>query len=131
MFCPHCGNATDILPGAEAAEAPVPLEVQLARIDADRAITIAKIQSRQDANWNETRTEVAEIEADAMVEAAAAEAEILGAAIEASDTPDADPIEIIAPGPADEDEGQGDELPPAEGSPIPAAPGHTRGLGMW
>lgn len=130
MFCPHCGNPADTITGAPPAEEREPMEVQLARIEADKEITIAKLQARQEHGYNETRIEVAEIEADAMVEASAAEAEILGAAIEASDTPDAEPIEIIAPEPVDED-GPEDALPPAEGSPVPETHSKSRGLGMW
>jgi hypothetical protein len=109
-----------------------PVEVQLARIAKEQAIEVARIQARQDRNWNETRVEVAEIDAEASTAAAVAEAQIVGAALEASDPPEPppEPIEIVAP-PVDDDQGDDEELPPAEGSPVPTQHRKRVGLGAW
>jgi hypothetical protein len=82
-FCQHCGNTVDQLLPAVAAAETVSAEVEIARINAERDVEVAKIAARQDRDWNETRVEVAEIEAVAEVAAAEAEAEVIGEIIAA------------------------------------------------
>jgi len=134
-YCPHCGNETPgLIPVAPPVAEAVSSEVEIARIQAERDIAVAKISARQDANWNETRVEVAGIEAAAEVGAAEATAEAVAAVIEAgTDTGDepGPPVVIEAPDGADEDQGDDDELPPAEGSPIPEPKRKSTGLGFW
>jgi hypothetical protein len=76
---PGCGLVHDF-PGGSVPPNP---EVEIARINADRDVSVARLQARQDADWNETRVEVAGIEAGALVAEAEVTAEVIGAAIEA------------------------------------------------
>lgn len=125
--CPDCGLVHDhVQPPAESPE------VAIARIQAASAEAIAKINARSDRDWNESREAVAEIEAGAQVDAAEAEAAVIGAAIEAGVVSEesAEPVLIDVPEP--EPEADPEELPPAEGSPVPAPSGKKSiGLGMW
>jgi hypothetical protein len=124
--CPDCQLLHDMPSAPEESD-----EVKIARINREADIRIAQLSARQDRDWNETRVEVAEIEAGAEVESAVAEAEIIGAALEASDVPEAEPIEIIAPDMVqDVDVDLEEELPPTEGSPVPSE-SKPHGLGMW
>lgn len=126
--CADCGLVHDAI----VAEEREPVEVTIARINADRDIAVARSAARQDESWNETRVEVAKIEAVADVEAAAIEGEVIAAALEASDV-DAEPIEIVAPDmvtDVDIDNELEDAPPETEGSPVPEAD-KPRGLGMW
>jgi hypothetical protein len=75
-YCQHCGGETDQVivietPATEAFNA----EVEIARINRQADVDIAKIQAGQDRNWNETRETVAVIETEAAVEETAIEAE--------------------------------------------------------
>lgn len=132
-YCPSCGSEVEqaIVLASPAADA-VDREVEIARINADRDVAVAKISARQDKDWNETRVEVAEIEAEAEVESAVAEAEIIGDAIEANGagTDMADPIIIDAPEAIAEDD-PADAPPEVEGSEPPAPERKSTGLGMW
>lgn len=128
-YCPECGTGHDCT--VTAGEGVESDEVKIARINADSAEALAKIAARQDRDWNQTRTEVAEIEADAMVEAAEVEGEVIAAAIEGSDLPAPDPVEIIAPELVNTTEVDNEDAPPElEGSPVPP-PEKKTGLGMW
>ena len=63
-YCPHCGNETEqLIAVASPVAETVNAEVEIARINAERDIEVAKIGARQDRDWNETRVEVAGIEA--------------------------------------------------------------------
>lgn len=132
-YCPHCGNETEqLIPVASPVTDAVDREVEIARINAERDIEVAKIAARQDRDWNETRVEVAEVEAEAEVAAAVAEAEIIGDAIEASgaDTDMAEPIVIDAPEAIAED--APDDAPPeVQGSEPPAPSRKSAGIGFW
>jgi hypothetical protein len=129
MFCPHCGNAVDQIPGVPVTEEREPVEVILARIEADRAIQVARIEANARRAEMASAEIIAETEADAQVEAAEAVAEILTADDEPEPAPE--PLEIIAPEMTDVEEDVEDAPPPAEGSPVPDAAKKTRGLGMW
>jgi hypothetical protein len=108
-------------------------EVAIARIQAQSALDIAKIQARQDRDWNETRLEVAEVEAGAEVAAAEATAEVVAAVLDSDDQapePAPNPIVVDAPEISDEEIVE-DAPPPADEAPAPSAPSKPRGLGMW
>ena len=125
---PGCGLLHDMPAPPGESEA-----ITLARIAAQQAVDVARIESSATKHVADIQAEaaadVAETVADAEVESAVAEAELLGDAIEASDT---DPAEIIVP-PAEPvaDEEPEDAPPPAEGSPVPETHRKGRGLGMW
>lgn len=124
--CTDCGLLHD-MPGAVEDAA-----VAIARIEAENRLAIAKLETRTDRHIADTEAEtdvvVAEMFADAEVETAVAEAEVLGAAIEASDT---DPAEIIVPPAEPVEEAPEDAPPPAEGSPVPSGKRGSSGLGYW
>lgn len=131
-YCPHCGNETEqFIAIAPPVADPVDREVEIARINAERDIKVAEIAARQDRNWNETRVEVAGIEAVAEVESAEATAEVIGEvlAIEAGPDAPAEPVIIDAPQAIAEDEPE-DAPPETEGSPPPAVKSKI-GLGAW
>lgn len=126
-YCPDCGTGHDceVEPGTRTDP-----QVEIARINADRDVAVAKLSARQDKDWNETRVEVAEVEAAAQVESAVAEAEIVGAALESGIEEQPKPVIIDAPtaiGGAEPD----DAPPPAEGSAPPEPKKKAAGLGFW
>lgn len=125
-YCPDCGTGHE-------CEAEVPRtspEVEIARINAARDIKVAQVAARQDKDWNETRVEVAEIEAGAEVEAAVAEAVIVGAAIEGGIEEQPEPVIIDAPT-AIADEVPDDAPPEVEGSAPPEPKAKASGIGFW
>jgi hypothetical protein len=129
-FCPDCGEGHDCTAVTGNREDPT---VTIARINAERDVKVKQIGARQDHDWNEARVAVAGIEGEAEVEAAIAEAEVIGAAIEAGVVSEesAEPVIIDAPPPADDD-GDAEQLPPVGGSPAPGpASSKHIGLGMW
>jgi hypothetical protein len=128
-YCPDCGNGHECTAeGRESAESD---EVKIARINREADVAIAKLAARTERDWNETRVEVAEVEAEAAVEAAAAEAEVIGAAIEAGIEPEPEPVIVNAPEAIADDEP--DDAPPeAEGSEPPGPAAKRKiGLGAW
>ena len=126
-FCQDCGNGHDCTAeGRESAESD---EVKIARINREADVAIAKLAARSAREELATVEEVAEIEAEAAVEAAVAEAEVIGAAIEAGIEPEPEPVIIEAPEPAGDEP---DDAPPElEGSAPPAAAKRSIGLGAW
>jgi hypothetical protein len=123
-FCPHCGSAVEQLPAAaEAAAIIASDEVEIARIQADRDIKVAQITARQERDWNETRLAETEIEAEASVERAEAEAEVIGGilAAETADDAEGEPPVVIADEPG-EPEDQAGELAPPEAEHHSAEP---------
>jgi len=128
--CADCGLVHDQLAaGGDAREAA---EVAIARINADRDVQVAKIGARQERDWNESMTERTEIEADASVEVAVAEAEIIGPMLADADPAPVDsPVIVQAPDVDVSQEADPEELPPVEGSPAPEVTERKRGLGMW
>jgi acyl-CoA reductase-like NAD-dependent aldehyde dehydrogenase len=127
-YCTDCGNGHDCT--AESRESAESDEVKIARINREADVAIAKLAARVQRDELATVEEVAEVEADAMVEAAVAEAEVVGAAIEAGIEPEPEPVIIDAPEAIAEDEP--DDAPPeVEGSEPPAAAKRKVGLGAW
>ena len=132
MFCPHCGNETELVIGAGPAIAEtVSAEVEIARINAERDIAVAKITARQDRDWNETRVAVAEVETEATVAAAEVEAGIIAAAVASDPEPEPEPIDIVAPAIVSDVDTDIEDAPPEnEGSPVPETKSKTS-FGMW
>lgn len=134
-YCPNCGNpVTDQLASFERdMPETVPADVQIARINADRDIEIARIQARIDKDRHETELAEASIEASTEMVTATAEAEIIGAALEAGASEPPPPAEIINAPEADLE--VADDSPPpveeTEGSQPPAPERKTIGLGAW
>jgi hypothetical protein len=118
-YCQHCGNEVDHLPETGTATEAVSAEIQVAKINAEKEIELAKINARMDRNWNETRVEVAEVEAEAEVAAAEATAEVIGEVLAAEtetvteEEPPAEPIIVTA----EPDDGGEDIAPPETGPP--------------
>jgi hypothetical protein len=131
-YCPNCGNPVDQLPGTADVTEVVSAEVQIARINADRDIRLAELARSSDKDWNETRVEVARVEADADMVAAVAEAEVLGDVV-AAGTESPPPAEIVNAPEADVEEVADDAPPPVEteGSEPPTPERKTIGLGAW
>lgn len=128
MFCQHCGNEVDQTPGEhEHAE---PMEVTLARIEADRAIQVARISANAQRAEAAAAGEIAETQADASVDAAEVQAEVIAAAIEGSDQPPPEPLEVIAPEFVNNDVDIDDAPPAPEGSE-PPAPKEKATFGAW
>lgn len=124
--CEGCGLVHDAI----IAEEREPVEVTIARINAERDIAVARANVRQEETYNGTRVEIAKIEAKAEVEAAAIEGEVIAAALEASDV-DAEPVEIVAPDIVTTVDTDIEQAPPeTDGSPVPDEP-KKKGLGMW
>jgi hypothetical protein len=131
MYCPHCGNPVEELAVAAIAEEREPVEVTLARIAADQAIQVARIEASARRAEAAAAEVIAETEADATVDAAEVQADAITAALEQDDEPAPEPLEIIAPDlSTDVDIEQDDAPPPQEGSPVPTAP-KKAGFGMW
>jgi hypothetical protein len=112
MYCPHCGNALSEEPAAteqETVETITSSEVEVARINADRDVTLAKIAAG-------TEKAVTEAQTDADLVAAVTEAETLGDVVEQlSPDPEpapAAPVVVVDDGQADEPAPT--DLPPAE-----------------
>ncbi len=126
-YCENCGTGHEC--EAETGTRTIP-EVEIARINADRDIAVAKLAARQAREELETAEEIAGIEAEAEVVAAVTEAEIVGAAIEAGAV-DEDPEAIVIDAPVVNDDEHEDAPPPAEGSEPPAPKHKAAGLGFW
>lgn len=127
--CTECGMLHDAPVSTESAE------VAIARINAESALAIAKLQARTDVHQVDTITEaeqeIAEIETGAIVAAAAVEGEIIAAEGDTDPAPTGpDPIILDAPAPVADDEPE-DELPVADDEHQPTEPRKSRGLGMW
>ena len=126
-YCESCGTGHEC--EVETAGRPNP-EVEIARINADRDIAVAKLAARQAREELATAEEIAETQAEAEVEATVAEAEVVAAAIEAGIQPEPEPVIIDAPTAIAGDEPD-DAPPPVEGSEPPAAKRKNIGLGAW
>jgi predicted nucleic acid-binding Zn-ribbon protein len=124
--CPDCGLPHDTIVADERESEAY----RLAKLESDTRIKLAQIERSEVRQEVQAAVEVAEVQADAAVEAAVVEGEIVAAALEASDV-EAEPIEIIAPDVVqDVDVDTTEELPENDGSPVPAEP-KPHGLGMW
>lgn len=125
-YCQNCGNEVEheVSPEQQALRE----QVEIARINADRDIAIARLQARQQREELETVETVAETQADAEVESAAVEAEVIGAAIEAAVVDEPEPI-IINDVPAEEPE---DDMAPPESDHEEHYDTRKRvGMGLW
>jgi len=130
MFCSECG--TDHHVEDRAAEAAVDREIEIARIQAQRDVDVARINARLARDELETAEAIAETEADAQVESAAAEAEIIAAVLDSGDQ-EQEPVIIDAP-PVDEPEPDPTDdaaPPPVEDHEAADDKPRKRGLGMW
>ncbi len=132
MYCTHCGNpvaddpaaAAEVEAAAEtagalegAAESTATAEVEIARINADRDVTLAKIE--KGILENMTEAQVAE---DAV------KADLLDQVLEPSE-PEPVPVVVDDAGPA-EPELDGEPPPVLEDSPAPE-PAAKRGGNPW
>jgi hypothetical protein len=116
--CETCG-----LQHAATGERAESDAVAIARIETQRDIEVARLQGRQERDWNETRVEVAEIEGAAEVATAEATAEVIGEVIAAeagaeAEPPAEDPAPVVVTGPAEPEE----ELAPPETAPKESTP---------
>jgi hypothetical protein len=127
-YCPDCGNGHDCT--AESRESVESDEVKIARINREADVAIAKLAARTEREELATAETIAETQADAEVEAAVAEAEVIGAAIEAGIAPAPEPLIIDAPEAIAED-GPDDAPSPIEGSAPPEPKAKAAGLGFW
>lgn len=109
-YCQHCGGEIDRLPEVAAAADAVHVDLEIARINAERDVAIARLQARQDAAALEVAESIAETEAEAQVETAVAVAEVLAAEGEAEAEEQGDPIAVEIPEP--EPEPEPDNMPP-------------------
>lgn len=112
-YCPNCGN--EIEQEVSAEQQALREQVEIARINADRDVAIARLQARMQREELDTVETVAETQADAQIESAAVEAEVVGAAIETAaveepepiiieDSAPEEPVEEMAPPEADHEE---------------------------
>jgi hypothetical protein len=131
-YCPDCGASHECggqaAPGASDA-------VRIAEIERDRDISLARLAARAERRELDTAETIAETEAEAEVGAAAAQAEIIGSAVEAqavSEQPaDAAPLVIDAPAIAEEPASD-DAPPPVEHDrPEDDRTRKRSGIGMW
>lgn len=132
-YCPDCGTPHEC--EAQAAVAGDDAAVKIARIQAERDVTLAKLGARQAAGERETIEAITETEAETAVDVAIAEAvvadTILGAQL-AGATEEPEPLVIEAPPVQVNTDVDTEELPPAAASPAPEpAERKTHGLGMW
>ena len=109
-YCQHCGGEIDRLPEVAVAADAIHVDLEIAKIQAERDVAIARLQARQDAAALEVAESIAETEADAQVETAVAVAEILTAEGEAEAETEGDPIAVEIPEP--EPEPAPDNVPP-------------------
>jgi hypothetical protein len=127
-YCSDCGTGHECEGETGTRTNP---EVEIARINADRDVAVAKLAARSARDELATAEGIAETQADAAVEAAVAEAEVIGAAIEAGIAPEPEPVIIDAPE-AIADEQLDDDAPPeVEGSAPPEPKAKAAGLGFW
>ena len=122
--CPDCGLVHEVTVPVQNPE------VEIARINAESALAIARLQARTDRHAVETIAEAEQDIAETELETAVAEAEVVGAAIEAGmEPPEAEPIVITDPAPAEPEE---DPLDMPDTDEAPSSRGSAkRGLGMW
>lgn len=115
MFCPECG--ADHHAGEREEAAVADRELEIARVNAKRDVEIARITAGQDRDWNETKVEVAAIEAEAGVEAAEAVADALADVVAPPEPEPAPAPEIVVePEPEPEPEPLDEVMPPPEKS---------------
>jgi hypothetical protein len=125
MFCPECGQPHEPVPVVEETtvidnEPIATAEVEIARINANRDITLAKIARG-----------IAESEAVQEAAIATAEADAVKDALAPPPPPEADPVVVVS----DSQDDGGEIEPPPEADDAPSEPSEPhrkpRGLGMW
>jgi hypothetical protein len=132
-YCPNCGAPVEDGQIGPAAAEVASAEVQIARLQCERDIEVARINARQDKDWNATRLAETEMETEAAVVAAVAEAEVLGDVVAANAAEPAPPAPETVNAP-EVDVEVPDDAPPlveTEGSEPPAPERKTIGLGAW
>jgi hypothetical protein len=92
-------------------------EIEVARINAERDIQVAKLQARQMRQADETAVAIAEVESEAEVESAVAVAEVI-AATEVEEEAEPEPV-VVVPEPEPEPVLEESEPPEHGGSPVP------------
>lgn len=121
--CETCGMLHDTPTQQESPE------VAIARIQAESALAIEKLRARTSRDFNETSVEVAEIEGEAQVATAEAEAEVIGEILAGDPEPEGEPIVVEAPEPEPEPEPEPDNAPPVVEVHEPKS--SKRGGGWW
>lgn len=126
--CPECG-----LVHSAAGERPESDEVKIARLQAERDIEVARVAARTERDYNDTREEVAKIEADADVAQAEALAEAVADEITGDPEPPAEPLPIVLEEPEaePEPEPEPDVPPPPPADDVVGAPVKEKARGMW
>ena len=127
-YCSDCGTGHDC--EVDTGPGRTDPSVEIARINADRDVAVARLNARIAREELATVEEVAEVQADAEVEAAVAEAEVVAAAIGSGAVDEPEPIIVNAPS-AEADVEPEDAPPPVEGSEPPATKHKSIGLGAW
>jgi len=120
-FCTGCGQQH----GGHSGESD---EVKIARINRDADVEIAKISRSEARQAIEAETEQTGIVADATVEAAVVEAEVLGDIV----APDPEPVPVVVetdPGPESIPEPEPEPAP--EPPEIESAPEEEKSGGWW
>lgn len=124
--CPDCG-----LTHAAAGERPVSDAVRIAELETHRDVEVARLARSQEAHYDETRVEVAEIEADGQVATAEALAPAIAAAGDSD--PEPEPVPVVVEGGGDPDPEPEPELPDVAPPPLideaPEPP--AKPSGMW
>lgn len=121
-YCTGCGQVH----GGQTATDP---SVEIARINAERDVQVAKLQARQQRDYNETAVAVAEVEGDAQVGSAEAMAEVI-----AAETPEPEPVIVTVEAEEEEPEIEelvGDEPPENDGTPVNPVPEKKKRSGWW
>jgi hypothetical protein len=102
-FCPNCGHPQDGSLAAPA-EVPEPVEVTLAKIAAERDVSVERIKAGAVRAELATAETIAHIEGDAQVETAEAVAEIITAEDEPAPEPEVPEPVVIEAAPEPEPE---------------------------
>jgi hypothetical protein len=123
-FCQHCGGEVATLPEAAVAAEAIHVDLEIARVNAERDVAIARLAARQDREALEVAESIAETEAEAQVETAVAVAEIIAAEDEPEAEPLGEPIVIEA---EPEPEPEPDMMPPVADT----APRGKKSSGYW
>lgn len=110
-FCPDCGNPHECTAeGAVSRAAHVELEI--ARVNADRDIRLARIGARQDREALDSAETIAETEAGAEIVSSVAAAEIIAGEETGEAAETGEPIVVEVPEPEPAPEPEPDMVPP-------------------
>lgn len=92
-YCQYCGNENNEPPTEQ--EQILRDQVEIARINAEKEITLAKLSARMGDRELETTETVAEIQAETEEITSVAEAEIIAAGLEAGQEPAPEPTPVV------------------------------------